>query len=176
VEQLGGLVEAVRSGAIQAEVARQAYRFEQQLASGEIKKVAVNCYVGDGVAEAHRPGGGGGTLPGFPSNQIAGGTLPGFPFNQIAGGTPPGFPSDQIELYAFDQRVADAQLAKLGRVRRERDHGAVDRALRRLSDEARGTTNLMPAIVEAVKAYATLGEIAAAMREVFGEHKEPVKF
>src|SRR5215471_14810384 len=154
VERLGGIVEAVRSGAIQAEVARQAYRFEQQLASGEVKKVAVNCYLTGGD----------------------GGTLPGFPFNQIAGGTPPGPPSDQIELYAFDQRVADAQLAKLGRVRRERDHGAVDRALRRLSDEARGTTNLMPAIVEAVKAYATLGEIAAAMREVFGEHKEPVKF
>src|SRR5215468_1196053 len=94
VEQLGGLVEAVRSGAIQAEVARQAYRFEQQLASGEIKKVAVNCYLSDGAPGADRPGGGGGTLLGFSSHQI--GTLPGFPFNQIAGGTPPGFPSDQI--------------------------------------------------------------------------------
>ena len=43
-------------------------------------------------------------------------------------------------------------------------------------NEARGTTNLMPAIMEAVKAYATLGEIARAMRDVFGEYKEPVKF
>jgi methylmalonyl-CoA mutase N-terminal domain/subunit len=57
-----------------------------------------------------------------------------------------------------------------------RDGRAVDAALRRLGDEARGTGNLMPAIMEAVKVYASLGEIARAMREVFGEHKEPVKF
>src|SRR5262245_29349180 len=44
VEKLGGIVAAVKSGALQAEVARQAYLFEQQLASGEVKKVAVNCY------------------------------------------------------------------------------------------------------------------------------------
>ena len=49
-------------------------------------------------------------------------------------------------------------------------------ALRRLGDEARGSTNLMPAIMDAVKAYATLGEINRAMKDVFGEHKEPVKF
>jgi methylmalonyl-CoA mutase N-terminal domain/subunit len=135
VEQLGGIVEAVKSGAIQAEVAREAYRFEQRLASGDVKKVGVNCYVGDGAAEADR----------------------------------------DVELYAFDQGVADAQVAKLARVRRERDDAAVRASLARLSAEARGTANLMPAIVECVKAYATLGEIARAMREVFGEYKEPVK-
>jgi methylmalonyl-CoA mutase N-terminal domain/subunit len=136
VEQLGGIVEAVKSGAIQAEVAREAYRFEQRLSSGDVKKVGVNCYVGDGAAEADR----------------------------------------DVELYAFDQGVADAQVAKLARVRRERDDAAVRASLARLSAEARGTANLMPAIVECVKAYATLGEIARAMREVFGEYKEPVKF
>jgi methylmalonyl-CoA mutase N-terminal domain/subunit len=136
VERMGGIVEAVKSGAIQAEVARQAYLFEQQLNSGEVAKVGVNCYVGEGAAEADR----------------------------------------EVELYAFDQKVADAQVAKLAKIRGERDDRAARAALSRLTDEARGTTNLMPAIVEAVKAYATLGEINRAMKDVFGEHKEPVKF
>jgi methylmalonyl-CoA mutase N-terminal domain/subunit len=72
--------------------------------------------------------------------------------------------------------VADTQVAKLARVRRERDDGAARAALRRLGDEARGTANLMPPITEAVKAYATLGEINRALKEVFGAHKEPVRW
>jgi methylmalonyl-CoA mutase, N-terminal domain len=136
VERMGGIVEAVKTGAIQAEVARQAYLFEQKLNSGEIPKVAVNCHVADGVAEA----------------------------------------DPAVELYAFDQKVADAQVAKLAKIRGERDDGAARAALRRLGDEARGTTNLMPAIMDAVRAYATLGEINRALKDVFGEHKEPVKF
>jgi methylmalonyl-CoA mutase N-terminal domain/subunit len=136
VERMGGIVEAVRSGAIQAEVARQAYRFEQKLASGEIPKVGVNCYVGDGPAAADR----------------------------------------EVELYSFDEKAAAAQVAKIERVRRERDGAAVTRVLARLADEARGTGNLMPTILEAVQAYATLGEINRTLKDVFGEHKEPVKF
>jgi methylmalonyl-CoA mutase N-terminal domain/subunit len=135
VERMGGIVEAVRSGAIQAEVARQAYLYEQKLAAGEAPKVAVNCHVGEASAEADR----------------------------------------EVELYAFDAKVAEAQVAKLARVRRERDGRAVTAALRRLTGEARGTANLMPVIMECVTAYATLGEINRAMKDVFGEHKEPVK-
>jgi methylmalonyl-CoA mutase N-terminal domain/subunit len=136
VERLGGIVEAVKSGAIQAEVARQAYRFEQAMVSGEIPKVAVNCHVGDRPVEA----------------------------------------DPDVALYTFDPKVSETQLAKLARVRRERDAAAAQAALRRLAEEARGTANLMPPIVEAVKAYATLGEICQAMKRVFGEHKEPVKW
>ncbi len=136
VERLGGIVEAVKSGTIQAEVARQAYRFEQRLVSGEIPKVAANCHIGDAPAE----------------------------------------PDREVELYAFDPKVAAAQVTRLERTRRDRDRGAVARALGRIRDEARGTTNLIYPIMEAVKAYATLGELARAMRDVFGEHKEPVKF
>jgi methylmalonyl-CoA mutase, N-terminal domain len=135
VERMGGIVEAVKSGAIQAEVARQAYLFERKLASGEIAKVAVNCHVGDQPVEADR----------------------------------------DVELYGFDSKVAEAQVARLARVRRERDGRAAARALAQLHDEARGTANLMPAILEAVRAYATLGEINGALKDVFGEHKEPVK-
>src|SRR5438093_5687337 len=54
VERMGGIVEGVRTGAVQAEVARQAYLFEQQLVSGEIPKVAVNTHVGEQPAEADR--------------------------------------------------------------------------------------------------------------------------
>ncbi len=136
VDRMGGVVEAVKSGALQAEVARQAYRFEQQLASGGVPKVAVNCHVGEAAAE----------------------------------------PDRDVELYAFDPEVAAAQVARLARLRRERDDTAVRAALRRLGGEARGGGNLMPPILEAVESYATLGEICQAMKEVFGEHKEPVRW
>src|SRR5216684_277191 len=132
VERMGGIVEAVRSGAIQAEVARQAYLFEQRMVSGEIPKVAVNCHVGDQPVAADR----------------------------------------DVELYSFDPRATEAQVAKLARIRGDRDDSAVTAALGRLADEARGRGNLMYPITEAVKAYATLGEIARAMRNVFGDHKE----
>jgi methylmalonyl-CoA mutase N-terminal domain/subunit len=136
IERLGGIVEAVKSGAIQAEVARQAYLFEQKLVTGQIPKVAVNCHVGERAAEADR----------------------------------------EVELYAFDPAVAATQVAKLARVRHERDDPAARAALVRLTDEARGQANLMPAITEAVQAYATLGEISRAMKVVFGEHKEPTRW
>ena len=79
-------------------------------------------------------------------------------------------------MYAFDPKAVESQLARLARVRRERDDRTARTALRRLSDGARGAGNLMEPIMECVKAYATLGEIARAMQDVFGEHKEPVKF
>ena len=84
--------------------------------------------------------------------------------------------SDALELYAFDPKAAEAQVARLRRLRRERDQGAVDRTLARLRDVARGADNLMPPILEAVRAYATLGEMAGALRDVWGEHKEPTAF
>jgi methylmalonyl-CoA mutase N-terminal domain/subunit len=136
VERLGGIVEAVKTGAIQAEVARQAYRFEQQLAAGEVRKAGVNCHAGDRLTADDRV----------------------------------------VEPYTVDARVAGAQVARLQRLRRERDGAAVDAALRRLTDGARSTVNLMEPIMEAVRAYATVGEIADALRRVFGEHKEAVRW
>ena len=55
---------------------------------------------------------------------------------------------------------------------RERDPAAWEAALRRLDDAARGTENLMPPIIEAVKAYATVGEIADRLRAAWGVHRE----
>jgi methylmalonyl-CoA mutase, N-terminal domain len=75
------------------------------------------------------------------------------------------------EYFRVDQTMADRQRQKLTTLRTERDRGAAEKALEALRDAAEGDANLMPAIIEAVHAYCTLGEICGAMREVFGEHK-----
>jgi methylmalonyl-CoA mutase N-terminal domain/subunit len=75
------------------------------------------------------------------------------------------------EYFKVDQTMAVRQREKLEKLRGERDTKAADRALAGLRDAAEGEENLMPAIIEAVHTYCTLGEICGAMREVFGEHK-----
>jgi methylmalonyl-CoA mutase N-terminal domain/subunit len=64
------------------------------------------------------------------------------------------------------------QIERLRRVRAERDPGAWEAAMRRVEDEARGTGNLLPPILEAVAAYATVGEIADRLRATWGVHRE----
>jgi methylmalonyl-CoA mutase N-terminal domain/subunit len=66
------------------------------------------------------------------------------------------------------------QAAAVRRVRAERDPVAHEGALRRVADAARGEDNVMPALVEAVKAYATVGEISNVLRVAWGEHRELV--
>jgi methylmalonyl-CoA mutase N-terminal domain/subunit len=67
--------------------------------------------------------------------------------------------------------VIDRQRARLARVRRERSGEVVDRSLQALGRAAAGSDNLMPFILDAVRAYATVGEICDALRAVFGVHK-----
>jgi methylmalonyl-CoA mutase, N-terminal domain len=77
-----------------------------------------------------------------------------------------------LEISAEQER---RHLARLGRVRAERDADAHARAMTRLHAEATsGDVNLMPAIVEAVEAYATIGEMCNALRRVYGEYREPL--
>ncbi len=66
-----------------------------------------------------------------------------------------------------------AQVEKLQRVRRERDNAQVARALQRLEEACRDSENLVYPILEAVKAYASLGEICGVMRRIFGEYRAP---
>ncbi|MEE8337559.1 MAG: methylmalonyl-CoA mutase family protein, partial [Dehalococcoidia bacterium] len=66
-----------------------------------------------------------------------------------------------------------AQLERLERVRAERDGDAVAASLVRLREHARGDANLMPAILDAVRAYATLGEMCGVLREEWGEYTPP---
>ncbi|GER82446.1 methylmalonyl-CoA mutase [Thermogemmatispora aurantia] len=82
----------------------------------------------------------------------------------------------KVPTLYIDREGERVHLERLNRVRRERDQAAVRKALDNLSRVAEGTENTMPAIIEAVKAYATLGEIMDVFRAVFGEYTEPAVF
>jgi methylmalonyl-CoA mutase N-terminal domain/subunit len=131
VEDMGGMVKAVREGHIQREVSHQAYSREKKIQSGEIPKIGVNKYV---MAEE----------------------------------------GAEIEMHPFNPNVADEQKKKLERLRRERDNAGVEKALIELKEAARTGENVMSHMLEAVKSYATLGEVTKVLKEVFGEFKEPV--
>ncbi|MDM8001266.1 MAG: methylmalonyl-CoA mutase family protein [Dehalococcoidia bacterium] len=78
----------------------------------------------------------------------------------------------EIPLMRDVARGQQRHLDRLNQVRRERDNREVARCLNELREAARGDANLMPYILEAVRAYATLGEMCGVLREVFGEHVE----
>ncbi|MFC1849219.1 methylmalonyl-CoA mutase [candidate division CSSED10-310 bacterium] len=81
-----------------------------------------------------------------------------------------------IEILKIDQKVSAVQQDKLKKLRQERDDAAVQQTLNTLRNVAQGTENTMPYIIEAVKAYATLGEIMNVFRDVFGVYEEPAIF
>ncbi len=133
IAALGGMLRAVEAGFPQREIAEAAFRYQQELDTGQRIVVGVNDYVAD---------------------------------EPLA-----------IPLLAMDPQGYERQIARLRRVRAERDNAAVVASLARLADVARdGKANLMHPILEAVNAYATLGEITGVFREVFGEYQEPVFF
>jgi methylmalonyl-CoA mutase N-terminal domain/subunit len=75
-------------------------------------------------------------------------------------------------LQRIDPEGERRQCERVGRVRAERDAAAWAAALDRIEQCARGQENLLPAMIEAVKAYATVGEICDRLRAVWGEHRE----
>ncbi len=77
-----------------------------------------------------------------------------------------------IDILEIDETVAVRQAERLRRVRGGRSNDEVNRCLLKLRRAAEGTENLMPPIYEAVKAYATVGEICDVFREVFGTYEE----
>jgi methylmalonyl-CoA mutase N-terminal domain/subunit len=78
-----------------------------------------------------------------------------------------------IPLLEMDPQGCARQVARLQQVRSERDAGRVGQALDRLRIACQGSENTMPYILDAVRAYATLGEIVNVMRNVFGKYQEP---
>jgi methylmalonyl-CoA mutase N-terminal domain/subunit len=76
-----------------------------------------------------------------------------------------------MKLQRVDAQVEKDQLEKLRKIKMTRDNGKVKFLLEKLMETAKGEGNLMYPILDAVKAYATLGEICGALREVFGEYK-----
>ncbi|ETW93569.1 MAG: hypothetical protein ETSY1_38650 [Candidatus Entotheonella factor] len=87
-------------------------------------------------------------------------------FRQTEGAAP-------IELHRADPEAYKRQVERTERVRRERDAGRVEAALVQLAAAAQSDTNIIPAMVEAVKAYATIGEICKTLTDVFGLYTDP---
>ncbi|MCD6468547.1 MAG: methylmalonyl-CoA mutase, partial [Thermoplasmata archaeon] len=79
-----------------------------------------------------------------------------------------------IPILKVDEKGERIQIERLKKLRRERDNAKVEKALNALRKAAEGDENLMPYILDCVKAYATLGETCDVLREVFGEYKEPI--
>jgi methylmalonyl-CoA mutase N-terminal domain/subunit len=77
-----------------------------------------------------------------------------------------------IKLLRIEPKIEKEQVARLQRLKRERDNRKVNATLEKLHDAADKNENLMPTIIEAVKAYVTLGEITEVLRKVYGEYKE----
>ncbi len=78
---------------------------------------------------------------------------------------------DRVRPFIIDAAGETAQVAELADVRAVRKQADVDRALARLRDDAENDVNIIPATIEAVKAYATVGEITATLTEVFGTYR-----
>lgn len=76
------------------------------------------------------------------------------------------------DVLTADLSVGERQIARLEKMKAARDNEAVKAALEKLREAAKGTENLMPYLIEAVKTYATLGEICGVLREEFGEYKQ----
>jgi len=77
-----------------------------------------------------------------------------------------------IQILKIEERVAEEQVARIEKVKAERNSAAVSAALARVEAACRGTENLMPPVLEAVKSYATLGEISDVFRKVWGQYRE----
>jgi methylmalonyl-CoA mutase N-terminal domain/subunit len=130
IDRLGGAVAAIEKGFVQKEIGAAAYRYQQEIESGQRVVVGLNKF-------------------------------------QIKEEKPTG-------LLKVDPAVGEKQKARLAELKSTRDNAAVQQALAALKAAAQGTDNLMPPILQAVKALATLGEICDTLRAVFGEYEAPL--
>jgi methylmalonyl-CoA mutase, N-terminal domain len=90
--------------------------------------------------------------------------------------THPDSVTGELEIMKVSHEVETDQVAALARRRAARDEGEVRRRLATMVDAARGETNLVPPMLDAVRAEATLGEICDALRGLWGEYREPARF
>ncbi len=132
IDEMGGALAAIESGYIQREIQESAWRFQQQVESGERVIVGVNRFTsGEEV---------------------------------------------QVPIQRVDRAAQLRQIERVRELRHRRDNGRVRAALARLEEVARSDDNTMPAILECVEAYATIGEICGVLRKVFGEYRERIVF
>ncbi|MHB8419760.1 MAG: acyl-CoA mutase large subunit family protein [Myxococcales bacterium] len=95
--------------------------------------------------------------------------------NFPAGLPPAAERGDEVVAQPLSPGAGEAKARELKRLRAGRDATAVRKSLARVRDEARGTANLMPLLREAVLAYATVGEISGALKDVFGTYQPPTR-
>jgi methylmalonyl-CoA mutase, N-terminal domain len=81
-----------------------------------------------------------------------------------------------VEFHPTKKEDFDLQVASLERIRESRDNDAVARSLARIEEDARAARNVMPAIMEAVKSYATVGEMTEILVRAYGRYQEPIHF
>jgi methylmalonyl-CoA mutase N-terminal domain/subunit len=147
LDRLGGTLAAIEAGVIQREIQDAAYLAQQRIDSAETVVVGVNRFQ-DRPPDQDLP----------PDND-----LPPTGGSRLQA---------RIETLRIDPEIETRQIERLQRVRAERDQSAWRSALDAVTAAARGADNLVPPIIRAVEAHATVGEISDAMRQVFGEHRE----
>jgi methylmalonyl-CoA mutase N-terminal domain/subunit len=130
IEDLGGVIPAIRRGFFQSEIADAAYRYQREIDSGRRGVIGVNRYAIKTPLE--------------------------------------------IPILEMDPHGEARHLERLNRVRATRDNALVKRRLEALREAALGTENLMPPILDCVRAYATIGEMCDVLRDVFGVYREMV--
>jgi methylmalonyl-CoA mutase N-terminal domain/subunit len=133
IDELGGMVAAVKDNFPQREIADAAFRYQSQLETGERVIVGVNVFE-----------------------------------HSVDTVQPP--------TLVIDPDVEVEQAARLKQLRETRDNTSVATRLDALQEVARGSDNLMPAIIDCVRARATEGEIVEALRSVFGTYRETPVF
>ena len=79
----------------------------------------------------------------------------------------------RIVLHKPDTEAVKGHIEKLRKVKAERDNTKVRECLDRISQAAKGEENLMPYLIEAAKAYTSIGEITKTLKEVWGQYREP---
>jgi methylmalonyl-CoA mutase N-terminal domain/subunit len=84
--------------------------------------------------------------------------------------------TEPLEILQIPERVEVDQCAALAQRRTRRDAGAVRSTLNALVDAARSSDNLVPPMLDAIRAEATVGEVCGVLRGVFGEYREPAMF
>ena len=82
----------------------------------------------------------------------------------------------EVEYHPYQEGDARQQIDSLNQLREQRDPAVVDTTLAKITEDAQAGVNVMPSIMAAVKAYATVGEITRALVSVYGRYNEPVRF
>jgi methylmalonyl-CoA mutase N-terminal domain/subunit len=126
IDSLGGILRCVEDGAIQKQLADQAYQVQKKFESGELTKVGVNRFQ---IDEEER----------------------------------------ELEVFEVDPETRTRQIGRFNRIKDERDNQKVKSALEALKKAAIERENLMPHILDAVRAYATVGEIVGQLKGIYGE-------